>query len=89
MNSLHHRSGLSEDQLLSLWKQVREKWPVCYRGLLDERGEWQREEVGFDGGVHSVIQEAFPDLPIYPDRTHIYWDMKRFSPSQLRSLVGD
>ena len=65
--------------MVMLWQRLAEKWPEAharYTGPFEDLG--RDEEVSWDGAIHVVIRERFPDLSVYPDRHLIYSDMNSF-----------
>jgi hypothetical protein len=71
------RSGLSENDLSSLWERLGEKWPVAYDALRGSASNLDLEEqASWDAPIYDVIREKYPDLPTYPDCFHVYWDLK-------------
>lgn len=76
-------SGLTDEELRSLWATVRLKYPDLYKRFVD--AEYQatasEDELRANvGGVHQVIQAKFPELETYPGRILIYEDMIRYLP---------
>ena len=79
--SRDYSSMLTEAQLHSLWMKIRDRFPALYDELTNpqyDRPDFDEYSRSLDGGIHLIIHESFPDLPLYSDRIDIYGDMKIF-----------
>jgi len=75
------RSGLSDDELYSLWAKFSEEEPKLFKLYFDtiyQRNTSDEQLRANEIGINFFIQREFPRLSIYPQRHYIYSDMIHF-----------
>lgn len=85
-----YSSGLTQEELASLWEALMQKFPLLYDKFLhpDFTSADSDEELrSRDGGLHYFIHSAFPNSKGHQETDGIYCDMKIYFDRNLRIVV--